>query len=194
MGRRLTQRDLLALLAQVRGHLWQQVDTYPWPSLDVDRETYLQHTSARSLLLGRWHGASQAYAIVMEQRRWGPVSQARAHDGLMDVANQVWRERDAHIAEQRTYQVKEAFLDGELEREANHAATGRQAFWNTMGERERDIAAGTSSYTGQLDALRAASRAIAGYPERLQALVDLEHPEQARMLARSRERDHGIGE
>ena len=89
MGRRLTQRELLALLAEVRGQLWQQVDTYPRPSLDADRETYRQHTSARNLLLGRWHGASQAYAIIMEQRRWGPVSQARAHDGFMAVTYQV---------------------------------------------------------------------------------------------------------
>ena len=96
------------------------------------------------------------------------MSQARAHDALMEASARAWTEREAE--------------QGQL-----------RALSRTYGYQEPDLAAVTMRYTGQLDALQAVSKAIAGYPERLLALTDIAHPERARRLTRDQERDRGRG-
>jgi hypothetical protein len=144
MGRRLKQQELMHLLAQAQQRLWEQRAAYPLPSVELDREQYLQQIAARGLLFGRWHGASTAYQTILQQRRWGPVSQARAHDALVEAANRIWIEREAKITEHRSDQLSAAYTEAMTERDANARLTGRSAFWTTLTRREREIEAFTT--------------------------------------------------
>lgn len=168
MGRRLKQRELLDLIAQTQDQLEELAHHYPLPGADQDRETYLHQLAAGGLLRGRLYSLSEAYGAILLQRRWGPVSQARAHDALLDASTRAWTERETE--------------NGQL-----------RALQRTFQYQEPDLAAVTMRYTGQLDALQAVSKAIAGYPERLLALTDIEHPERARRLTRDQERTRGRG-
>ncbi len=168
MGRRLKQRELLDLIDQTQDQLEELRPHYPLPSADQGREPYLHQLAAGGLLRGRLYGLSEASGAILHQRRWGPVSQARAHDALLEASSRAWTEREAE--------------QGQL-----------RALSRTYGYQEQDLAAVTMRYTGQLDALQAVSQAIAGYPARLLALTDIEHPERARRLTRDRERDRGRG-
>ena len=78
MARRLKQRELLDLIYQVQQQLEEEAPRYPLAPPDQDRDAYLQQVAAGGLLRGRRFGLSEAYSAVLAQRRWGPVSQARA--------------------------------------------------------------------------------------------------------------------
>src|SRR5919202_5393780 len=164
MGRRLKQRELLDLIYQTQEDLDVVAPHYPLPPLDGDQPTYLQQLRARQVLQGRQDGLTRAATQIALRSRWGPVNQARAHDALLNLAQQIWQDREMQLTLLGTQQRGRA-----------------------------EIAARTASYTGQLDALHAVSKAIAGYPEQVQALPDLEHPERARTHSRSRDRDRGAG-
>ena len=164
MGRRLKRHELLDLLAQTRAQLQDLEPQYPLPSPDQERETSLEQRGAWGLHRGRLHGLAEAYSIILARDRWGPVNQARAHDALLEVANQIWLRREAEMADLRMLKYPEPA-----------------------------IAAGTMLFTGQLDAVRAASKAIAGYLEQVRALPDIAHPERARMQTRDRTQERGVG-
>jgi hypothetical protein len=161
MARRLKQHELAQVMNDASKELREQLGRYPRPTRDLDRATYFEQLQRRNLLDGRWFGLHEAYGAVMDQRRWGPVAQARAHDALIEKAHAVWEQRIE--------------LSDELGPEASAAARDAYGMY----------------HTGRLDALRAVSKAIAGYPERVRALPDIEHPERARQ--QTRERDRGAG-
>ena len=155
MGRRLKRRELLDLMYETREQLRELERTFPLPSLDLDQDSYLQQQRQHGLLKGRQHGLGEAFRTIILQSRWGPVSQARAHDALLQACNRVWMEHYSEATEYQRFKYDEHTIEALL-----------------------------TLRVGQLDALRAVSRAIAGFPESVRALPDLENPEHARDHAR----------
>ena len=145
MGRRLKQRELLDLIYQTQEELDVAAPQYPLPPVDCDQPTYLQQLRTHDVLQGRQDGLTRAAPQIALRSRWGPVNQARAHDALLHVTQQIWQDREMQLA-----------------------------FLGTQQRGRAEIEAATASYTGQLEALHAVSKAIAGYPEQVQALPDLE--------------------